>query len=350
MSSTARRRRSASRPPAVRSRPPGSPGSRSAAGSAGCNASTASRATTCCPRTSSPPTDGTSRRARPRTPTCSGASAAAAATSASSRRSSTGCTRSARSLAGPIVHPFSAAREDVRLLPRLVQSAPDELFCEFGLGALPDGQRAVSLFIFYNGPAEEGEKRVAPGARVREPARGHDRAADLLRSSAGIRRGLPVRPAQLLEVEQHRKSSTDDAIDTMVVVHGECTVDRADGDHRPVRRRRRPRTERRDRIRAPRRRLRPDHRRDLGRRPSRTRTSSGPSRSGTRCSPYATERRLRELPQRRRRRARPLRLRAPLGAPRRAQAKIRPRQHLPTRTRTSNRSLGGRAAWPEPRR
>jgi FAD/FMN-containing dehydrogenase len=65
-------------------------------------------------------------------------------------------------LAGPIVHPFSAAKDALRFYRDLSHAAPDELFCEFDMGALPDGQRAVFLFLCYVGSPEQGEKVVAP--------------------------------------------------------------------------------------------------------------------------------------------------------------------------------------------
>ena len=65
-------------------------------------------------------------------------------------------------LGGPVLYPFSAAKEAFTFYRDYSQSAPDELFCEFGLAALPDGQRAVSLFMFYAGPPEAGEMVLAP--------------------------------------------------------------------------------------------------------------------------------------------------------------------------------------------
>jgi FAD/FMN-containing dehydrogenase len=47
-------------------------------------------------------------------------------------------------LAGPVLHPFSAAKEAFKFYRDFSQTAPDELFSEFALGALPDGQRGVS--------------------------------------------------------------------------------------------------------------------------------------------------------------------------------------------------------------
>ncbi len=65
-------------------------------------------------------------------------------------------------IAGPVVHPFSAARDVLRFYREYSQGAPDDLFVEAGLATLPDGQRAVMLFVVYFGPQEEGEELLRP--------------------------------------------------------------------------------------------------------------------------------------------------------------------------------------------
>jgi FAD/FMN-containing dehydrogenase len=72
-------------------------------------------------------------------------------------------------LGGPIMYPFSAAKEAFSFHRDFSQAAPDELFCEFGLGALPDGERGVFLFFCYTGPPEEGEKVLAPARAFGSP-------------------------------------------------------------------------------------------------------------------------------------------------------------------------------------
>jgi FAD/FMN-containing dehydrogenase len=72
-------------------------------------------------------------------------------------------------VAGPIIHPFSAAREVFDFYREFSVAAPDDLFCEFGLGPLPDGGRAVFLFFFYDGPADEAEKVLAPARAFGRP-------------------------------------------------------------------------------------------------------------------------------------------------------------------------------------
>jgi FAD/FMN-containing dehydrogenase len=72
-------------------------------------------------------------------------------------------------VAGPILHPFSAARDVFAFYREFAESAPDDLFCEFGLGPTPDGGRAVFLFFFYNGPAAEAEEVLAPARAFGNP-------------------------------------------------------------------------------------------------------------------------------------------------------------------------------------
>ena len=65
-------------------------------------------------------------------------------------------------LGGPVLYPFSAAKDAFKFYRDFSQEAPDELFCEFGLAPAPDGQRAVFLFMCYTGPPELGEKTIGP--------------------------------------------------------------------------------------------------------------------------------------------------------------------------------------------
>jgi FAD/FMN-containing dehydrogenase len=65
-------------------------------------------------------------------------------------------------LAGPAVYPFSAAANVFRFYREYTTSAPDNVFLEFGMATLPDGQRVVMLFVVYVGPIEAGEDVVRP--------------------------------------------------------------------------------------------------------------------------------------------------------------------------------------------
>ena len=67
-----------------------------------------------------------------------------------------------RVLAGPVVHAFSAAKEVFRFYRDYSHAAPDDLFVEFALATLPDGQRAVMIFVVYAGALEAGEELLRP--------------------------------------------------------------------------------------------------------------------------------------------------------------------------------------------
>jgi FAD/FMN-containing dehydrogenase len=72
-------------------------------------------------------------------------------------------------LGGPMLYPLDAAREVFEFHREFSASAPDELFAEFGLGPLPDGQPGSFLFFVYAGPPDEGERVVEPARKFREP-------------------------------------------------------------------------------------------------------------------------------------------------------------------------------------
>ena len=65
-------------------------------------------------------------------------------------------------LGGLVVYPYDAARDFLRHLRDVCQSAPDELTSYGGLITLPDGTKAVSALTCWSGPMYEGEDRVAP--------------------------------------------------------------------------------------------------------------------------------------------------------------------------------------------
>ena len=72
-------------------------------------------------------------------------------------------------LGGPMLYPIDAAREVFEFHREFSAQAPDELFCEFGLAPLPDGQPGAFLFLFHAGPPEEGERVVRPAREFRRP-------------------------------------------------------------------------------------------------------------------------------------------------------------------------------------
>ena len=118
-------------------------------------------------------------------------------------------------LAGPIIHPFSAAKEAFAFYRDFSQSAPDELFSEFGLGALPDGQRAVFLFLFYNGPADEAEKVVAPARAFGSPLEDLLGPLNYCQAQQSFDADFPFGLLNYWKSSNIRELS-DDAIETMV--------------------------------------------------------------------------------------------------------------------------------------
>ncbi len=64
-------------------------------------------------------------------------------------------------LAGPVLHPFSAAREAFAFYRDYSYAAPDEVAALYALTALPDGEWAVTLFVCHCG-SESGEKALEP--------------------------------------------------------------------------------------------------------------------------------------------------------------------------------------------
>jgi FAD/FMN-containing dehydrogenase len=120
-----------------------------------------------------------------------------------------------RVLGGAVLHPFSAVRDAFDFYRDFAQDAPDELFCEFGVGPLPDGQRGVFLFVCYSGPLDEGERILAPVHDFGHPV------ADLLQPMSYCELQQAFDEDFPFGLENYWKSSnlaqlSDDAIDTMI--------------------------------------------------------------------------------------------------------------------------------------
>jgi FAD/FMN-containing dehydrogenase len=64
-------------------------------------------------------------------------------------------------LAGPVIHPFSAAKEAFAFYRDYSHEAPDEVAALYALTTLPDGEWAVGLFVRHSG-SETGDKVIAP--------------------------------------------------------------------------------------------------------------------------------------------------------------------------------------------
>jgi FAD/FMN-containing dehydrogenase len=118
-------------------------------------------------------------------------------------------------LAGQVLHPFDAAKEAFRFFREYSQSAPDEVSGAFGLGPLPDGPRAVFLFVCYSGQPEEGEKVIAPVREFGSPLEDLIQPMGYCDVQKAFDEDFPF------GVRNYWKSSnvaalSDDAIDTMV--------------------------------------------------------------------------------------------------------------------------------------
>jgi FAD/FMN-containing dehydrogenase len=118
-------------------------------------------------------------------------------------------------LAGPVAHPVSAARAAFRFYRDYSQSAPDDVFTEFALATLPDGQRAAVLFVAYIGPLEHGERLLRPVREFGSPL------ADAIEPMSYCRLQQAYDADFPFGLPNYWKSSNiselgDDAIDTMV--------------------------------------------------------------------------------------------------------------------------------------
>ena len=118
-------------------------------------------------------------------------------------------------IGGPILHPFSAAREAFSFYRDFSQAAPDELFCEFGLGKLPDGERGVFMFFCWSGDLEQGENVLAPARAFGSPVEDYLTPMSYCEIQTAFDEEFPF------GLKNYWKSSnvaelSDDAIDTMV--------------------------------------------------------------------------------------------------------------------------------------
>ena len=118
-------------------------------------------------------------------------------------------------LAGPVVHPFSAAHEAFAFYRDYSRTAPDDVAALFALTALPDGQWAVTLFVCYSDPAEESEGAIAPVHEFGSPLE------DLIEPMSYREVQMSFDADFPPGMQNYWKSSnmdelSDDAIDTMV--------------------------------------------------------------------------------------------------------------------------------------
>ncbi len=72
-------------------------------------------------------------------------------------------------LSGLVIHPRSEAKELLRFFAEFTAEAPDELASMAVLLNSPDGEPVAAVFVAYNGPAEAGERVLAPLRRFGSP-------------------------------------------------------------------------------------------------------------------------------------------------------------------------------------
>ena len=128
-------------------------------------------------------------------------------------------------LAGPAVYPLSAAANVFRFYREYTTSAPDNVFLEFGMAALPDGQRVVMLFVVYVGPIEAGEEVVRPIRDFESPLE----VAIVPMSYCDVQRAYDGDfPFGLLNYwkSSNLRELSDDAIETMVAFMESAPSDR----------------------------------------------------------------------------------------------------------------------------
>jgi FAD/FMN-containing dehydrogenase len=118
-------------------------------------------------------------------------------------------------IAGPVAHPISRARDAFAFYREYSQSAPDDVFTEFALGTLPDGQRAAIVFVCYEGPLERGHDLLRPVREFGSPL------ADMIEpmSYCEVQQAYDADfPFGLLNYwkSSNIKELSEDAIDTMV--------------------------------------------------------------------------------------------------------------------------------------
>ncbi|MCV2491928.1 FAD-binding oxidoreductase [Geodermatophilus sp. YIM 151500] len=120
-----------------------------------------------------------------------------------------------RVVGGPVVYPFDAAREVFRFYRDYSAAAPDDLFVEFGMATLPDGQRAVMVFVVYAGPLAAADDVLRPLREFGSPL--EDMTATM--SYCEVQQAFDADfPDGILNYwkSSNIRELTDDAIETMV--------------------------------------------------------------------------------------------------------------------------------------
>jgi len=70
---------------------------------------------------------------------------------------------------GPLLYPFSDAKEVLGFFAGFIGQAPDELYCDAGIVPTPDGKRMLMFDVCYMGTPEAGDRALAPLRQFRKP-------------------------------------------------------------------------------------------------------------------------------------------------------------------------------------
>ena len=108
--------------------------------------------------------------------------------------------------AGPVLHPFAAARDVLRFFRDLTANLPDEFSAFGGLIHAPDGSggKLAAIIVCHCGDLESGRVATEPVKKFGTPCGRCHRADAVLGGEYAVRRRLPARRAQLLEVQLPR--------------------------------------------------------------------------------------------------------------------------------------------------
>jgi len=125
--------------------------------------------------------------------------------------------------AGLVVHPFSAARDVLRMYRDFTASEPDEVATFAALAPAPDGSGAkiAAILVSCFAPAADAVKLLAPLRSAGSPMLDTIGATDYCVLNTLLDAGLP-RGAKNYWKSSFLRSMTDDAIDAIVRTYEEC--------------------------------------------------------------------------------------------------------------------------------
>ena len=92
---------------------------------------------------------------------------------------------------GPLVYPFSQARELLRGFADFIATAPDEVFVFVFLAPAPDHQRVVMFDCCYCGPVDAGERVLAPLRKIAKPLKDGLGPTSYVALQSGLDEGNP---------------------------------------------------------------------------------------------------------------------------------------------------------------